>query len=173
MTTLIDACEKGQLEKAKVLIEKGANVNVKKSYGYTALMYACIYGYLEIATLLIENGADINDKNSDGDTALTYACTKRHLEIVELLIENGGDIHLAIKECKNSDTIKILKKFIKKEIYKGQINDQTEIECGICLSEMISEKQEIIQCFTCKKCVHNECNLKWKTVNNSCVYCRN
>lgn len=50
----------------------------------------------------------------------------------------------------------VLKKYIKIEDYKGTINEQTKIECRICLTEMKIE-QELIQCKTCKKCVHNEC----------------
>ncbi len=87
---------------------------------------------------------------------------------MDYLIENGANIKTAIKFCKNSSTKKILKKY--SEMYKGQINDQTETDCGICLTEMNSTEQEIIQCKTCKKCVHNECSSKWI---GSCVYCRN
>ncbi len=55
---------------------------------------------------------------------------------------------------------------------EGVLNNScfATIVCGICLTEMNSKTQEIIQCETCKKCVHNECNKKW---NGTCVYCRN
>ena len=55
---------------------------------------------------------------------------------------------------------------------EGVLNNSCKatIVCGICLTEMNSETQEISQCKTCKKCIHNECNEKW---SGNCVYCRN
>ncbi len=45
------------------------------------------------------------------------------------------------------------------------------IVCGICLIEMDTINEKILQCKTCNKCVHNKCMLKWK--NDTCIYCRN
>lgn len=50
---LIEAVENNNIDKVKVLIEAGADLNVKNSYGYTALMGAKdnnninIYNYLK------------------------------------------------------------------------------------------------------------------------------
>ena len=61
-TPLIYALSQRQHEVAKLLIEKGANVNYGKSVSdrWTPLIFAAKNGSKEISELLIKKGADIN-----------------------------------------------------------------------------------------------------------------
>jgi ankyrin repeat protein len=81
---LLDACLKGNLEKAKAAIKAGADVNGRNSGGMTALMSASSRGKLDIVKILIANKADVNAKtdasDSKGFTALIYASLGGHLE---------------------------------------------------------------------------------------------
>ncbi|MHB9147566.1 MAG: ankyrin repeat domain-containing protein [Candidatus Amoebophilus sp.] len=86
------ACEVGNLEAVKYLVEKGADLNAKGNRDYTPLHYACRKGNLEIVKYLLEQGADIQAKNMWNDTALHYACEKGNLEVVKYLLEQGADI---------------------------------------------------------------------------------
>ena len=43
-----------------LLLEKGASLNDKDSYGFTALMHAAQNGHTAITTLLLNYGADVN-----------------------------------------------------------------------------------------------------------------
>lgn len=52
----------------KLLIENGAEINIKDNDGNTPLHYAAKRGFMGIIRLLVENGADINAKNNDGQT---------------------------------------------------------------------------------------------------------
>ena len=54
---LLNACEVGDLEKIKQLLENGADVNAKDKYGWTALRYASSWGHKEIVELLKSYGA--------------------------------------------------------------------------------------------------------------------
>ncbi len=49
---LIDAAEKGQIERVKALLEAGADVNAKANDGRTALMWAEDSGHNEIVEIL-------------------------------------------------------------------------------------------------------------------------
>jgi uncharacterized protein len=120
---LIEAADSGNMEAMKVLLEKGANVNVRDSYGWTALMTAVSDGHPEImnyvrylssafweknnpakkdhtkvAALLLEKGADVNARDEAGRTALIAASYDGKSKVVELLIEKGADV-----EAKSSD----------------------------------------------------------------------
>lgn len=88
--TLLDAVKENQFEKAKLLIEKGANVNSKDKYGDTPLHAAILQGNIEIAKLLLKNGADINAKDNSGFTVM-HNCHSP--EVVAYLIEKGADIN--------------------------------------------------------------------------------
>jgi ankyrin repeat protein len=63
MTALMYAAQGGHFEVAKLLIEKGAEVN--KQYRMTELMYATQGGHFEVAKLLVEKGADVNKQKFD------------------------------------------------------------------------------------------------------------
>ena len=89
------ACWNNYLEIAKLLIERGADINLADSDGRTPLYRACWNNYLEIARLLIKGNADVNLAEKDGETPLHVACWNNNLEIAKLLIERGADINLA------------------------------------------------------------------------------
>ncbi len=57
---LLSAIKNGDIDRAKNLIEKGADVNAKDELGRTALVYAEVHGYTELVKLLREKGADVN-----------------------------------------------------------------------------------------------------------------
>ena len=62
----------------KLIIQAGADVNVKSTLGYTPLMWAARAGNLEITQLLIELGANVHDTDNDGNNALHYARNPAH-----------------------------------------------------------------------------------------------
>lgn len=83
----------------QLLLENGADPNLKDIIGYTALMRACIVSSnIEIIKLLLEYGADPNLKNNDGWTALMMACRfldkYSSYETVKVLLEYGADPNL-------------------------------------------------------------------------------
>src|SRR5579872_1778604 len=64
---VIDSCvprpeEKDILEIVKILLEKGANVNLQDEDDRTALMYASKQGYPSIIELLLSHNADLHTK---------------------------------------------------------------------------------------------------------------
>ena len=83
---------------SQITLEKGAVINAKGRFGYTALMKACLRRRKEIVKMLLEKGADVKAKNNDGETALMFASERGENEIAKMLIENGADI-----EAKNRD----------------------------------------------------------------------
>ena len=74
-----------QLEAIKMLLEKGADVNIANSHGYTVLHYAAAEGDAELARLCLTHGADKTLKGKDGHTAADIAEQKGHTDIVNLL----------------------------------------------------------------------------------------
>ena len=70
-----------------MLIEKGANVNIKGNTGYTPLHAAAMGGNSEIAELLLDHGAEVNVLSNHQITPLREA---RGNEVAELLRSRGG-----------------------------------------------------------------------------------
>ncbi len=66
-TPLIWASDSNHIEYVKLLLEYGADVNVKdETEGMTPLHWASLRSNPEILKLLLEHGADVNAKDKDG-----------------------------------------------------------------------------------------------------------
>jgi ankyrin repeat protein len=82
-----------RLEAARLLIEQGADVNVR-STGEIAqvppLGTAAFVGSPELAELLLDHGADVNGTEAGGGTALDAARANGSEALVRLLVERGA-----------------------------------------------------------------------------------
>ena len=91
----MQASENGHAQVAKLLLDKGANVNVRDIGGETALICASRHGHVEIVRMLLDKGADVNVKALFGYTPLSVAgALSMNLaavkEIVDLLKAHGA-----------------------------------------------------------------------------------
>ena len=84
---------KGNIELAKMLIRRGADVNSKNSWGISPLHIASMDGKIELAELLIENGADVNITDDFGKTPLRTTINTGNIEMVNLLLSKGASIN--------------------------------------------------------------------------------
>jgi ankyrin repeat protein len=65
-TALMETALRNNLEAARLLLSRGAGVNLRDSIGDTALHWAAFYGRLELASLLCENGAGLSITSREG-----------------------------------------------------------------------------------------------------------
>ena len=85
---------------AEVLLELGADINVRDSQGNTPLHDAFLKKdnkYKVIIELLIDKGADINAQNYEGNTPLHSALVNYDYDTASLLINMGADINIPNK----------------------------------------------------------------------------
>lgn len=98
-----------------ILVEKGANVSVTDTKGYTPLHYAVrIYNVLkegairqkitpyidiQIVKTLISKGADVNARAAGdlGITPLFCAIQDGYIEVIEFMVLNGADVNMKCK----------------------------------------------------------------------------
>ena len=90
-SALSEAASKGNLNRIRILVARGARVNERKpSGGSTALSDAALNGQVEAVKLLLRRGARIDRTNEDGNTPLHIAAFMCEFEIAELLLEKGA-----------------------------------------------------------------------------------
>lgn len=88
----LDATTRGEIDKVRLLVSEGADVNAKDKFSQTALMYASRVGNIDLVHLLVESGADLNTAAKYNLSALMLAVINGHAEVVRILIESGADL---------------------------------------------------------------------------------
>lgn len=101
-TALHLASRSGNYEIAKILIEKGADLNIEDNEGWTPLMRASSFAYSDIIQLLVTSGAKIDKKNDSKESALIISAKSRCLDCVNIItnkfIEQGKDMAEELKK---------------------------------------------------------------------------
>lgn len=81
------------MEMLKILVDKGADVNGKRSNHFTPLMSAATRGDFEVVEFLVSKGADVNLVGPNGQTALSNAARGGNLQILEFLASKGAVVN--------------------------------------------------------------------------------
>ena len=97
------AIKKGYENIAKLLIDKGADINRKNALGFTPLIYSVWFGRTGIVDYLLQKGADPNQSIADGTNALMFAAMSGNTESIKLLLGKGAKIN-----AKNNNGINAL-----------------------------------------------------------------
>jgi ankyrin repeat protein len=139
LNALWAACEKSNVEIAKVLLENGASVIINQEEGLTALHCVCMSQFecLELVYLLVEFNNPLNLKTKNGETPLFLACSSGHTQIVEYLLKhkvNPNECSSNCISCFRQAIIKTHKDIVKLLIdynYKPIKEDLNEIDLFI------------------------------------------
>jgi len=91
MVELIHIIEKGDEDKARVLIEQGLSLNVHGDEGITPLLWLIMQKDKPGMRLAIKLGADPDFERPNGDTAITMTAGGNDDELLLILLEGGGD----------------------------------------------------------------------------------
>jgi ankyrin len=115
MTPLLYASRDGRMDTAQMLLDAGADINLRDANDITPLIAAITNNHPDVARLLIERGADIRAVDWYGRTALWAAVETRNMDVdngtfensidrapflplIQLLLERGADPNARTKE---------------------------------------------------------------------------
>jgi len=87
---LNSACASGSLEIAGMLLEHGADPNLRQEGGFVPLHNAAQNGLAELIELLLDHGAEINLRAASGQTPLGFALEANQAPATDLLRRRGG-----------------------------------------------------------------------------------
>ena len=88
-TLLMGAAMGGQKAIVRMLLQRGASVNLQESLGMTALMNAAFKGHTTIVQVLLDAKADASLRTKTGFTALMYAELQKHTAAAQLLRQHA------------------------------------------------------------------------------------
>ncbi len=87
------AAESNFPDAARLIIDRGADLNTTEKIGYTPLHRAAWRGHKSVAALLLERGADVNAKGFGNLTPLHNAASRGYKDIVAILLGKGADVN--------------------------------------------------------------------------------
>ncbi len=98
-TPLGAASREGHSEVARVLLEYGADTEIRDDSNYNPLEWASEGGHTEIVQVFLEHGADVKAvDDSDHITALHFASSHGRLAAARVLLEHGADVDAKSKD---------------------------------------------------------------------------
>ena len=89
LSALMIASQNGHTEVVKLLLGKGAQVNMQENSGWSALMIASENGHTEVVKLLLEK---VNMQINYGLSALYLAVKGQHTQSVMVLFQHGAKV---------------------------------------------------------------------------------
>ena len=93
-TALLEAAKLTNSATLKLLLERGAKVDLTDDHGITPLMQAAMTGQLENVKLLLDAGANVNAMNQFHLTPFLIAAIRDNNEVTKLLIARGADVQV-------------------------------------------------------------------------------
>ena len=130
---------------SQLLIDAGADINLKYDNNSTPLMEAVECGAEDLCKLLIKKGADINAVNKYGLTALMRAVNNNTIELCQILLQYNPDVTICDEDGNTALTLS--KKYPKIHQLILDYSTQSKIpvksvtkKAPIKLSEKVSPK---------------------------------
>ena len=128
-TPLIWAAMMGHIDIVRMLLAKGADVNVRDKDGSTALIWASNNGDANTVQALLNAGADVHIKDKGGNTALIWAGYNGNPKTIEALLAAGADVNATDAEGKTAlQYIRIKNQVLAAEIENNQREFITTIQ---------------------------------------------
>lgn len=141
------AVYKGHEGIVQLLLENGANANVKEIDGEPVLIIAARKGHTEVVRLLLASGADIEAKDTHGETAMMLAAMKNHERVVGLLLEERADAEVknryaltALNFAERNENEIIVRLLKKHRHHWYQFGARGRRECPHQTGQMMKEK---------------------------------
>lgn len=115
LSALHSAVIRGYETPVKLLLENGANPEIRNNRSFTPLMFAAHSGNSTMTRLLIEGGANI-ESMCESSTALHHAAAMGHIDVVNILVEMG--CNTGTVENDGMDAVQIAAFFGQDEVVK-------------------------------------------------------
>ncbi|EWC45586.1 hypothetical protein DRE_05444 [Drechslerella stenobrocha 248] len=142
-TALHDAIKQQDLELVTLLLDRGADINLRGDME-PCLALAARTGNLQMMKLLTGRGADVNAHKLEADypTALIAACRKGAKDIIQFLLDQKADINAW--DPGHGDALQVAARYCSKDIVELLLMKGANVQAlpgqyGTCLEAVISD----------------------------------
>jgi cell wall assembly regulator SMI1/ankyrin repeat protein/predicted DNA-binding WGR domain protein len=95
--------EADRVKIARLLIDRGADVNARQKHGRTVLQIAADNCSVELIQLLLKHGAEVNAQSNSGETPLISAAHSKRDDVIRCLLEHGADLNARYSDKVHAD----------------------------------------------------------------------
>lgn len=124
-TPLFYATSLNDLRVVQVLLNKGADPDVKNIHGHSPLFIASSKGNTELVKELVSNGANVDLQDQSGKTPLMFAAANGHVEAAKYLIDQSKNINIA--DNQGNTALHYAFKAVKRDIIEHLINNNADM----------------------------------------------
>ncbi|KAL7918546.1 ankyrin repeat-containing domain protein [Trichoderma austrokoningii] len=82
----------GDVDRARQLLDEGADTEAQNKTGSTPLHYASRKGRADVVRLLLDRRAKVEAKSKDWSTPLHFASWEEHIGVIDMLLDQGANI---------------------------------------------------------------------------------
>lgn len=113
---LFAAARKGDLETVKTLLDKGAPLEAKTSYGQTPLYLAAMNGHQALVQFLLDKGATVDVEDTFyQESLLSFVLQRKHYAVAKMLIaKSHANVDAELKEVAKSGQADLVAAVIQK-----------------------------------------------------------
>ena len=126
-TPLMFAISENQTPISELLLDAGADINVRDTEGRTPLLLAIEKGRQSMSERLIEMGANLELTGEEGCTALILAVREGHKTLTERLIAAGADINARDRNGNNALTYVEQERYQLPDLDRPSPESETEV----------------------------------------------
>ncbi len=148
----------------EILLEKGADPDIRGHNNNTPLHYLAEHGKKELLLLILQKNPSLDLLNDDRSSALSLAIKNGHTDIVKILLSNGADSNI---RCHNNNTPlhyvaeqgkkELLALILEKNPSLDLLNDDNWSALGLALKNgHIEVVQQLLQ-LGAKTDIHSTC----------------
>ncbi|KAF4448371.1 Ankyrin repeat-containing domain protein [Fusarium austroafricanum] len=133
---LLDPRRGGDDSLITLLLEHGANPNVRDDCGNTSLFLAVQIGHLQAARKLLDFNVDPNARNHEGQTAIHWASQDGNADCIEELVTRGAFIDAA-PDPKSDDDGLVITPLITAIVFYQQTSVEKLLDLGCSLGRAL------------------------------------
>ena len=136
-TALFHIIGSGSQKGFDLLVERGANTQIRDIQGNTALHKAATFSRERFAEKLIDMGVEVNSTNKVGATPLHYSVRNGDEDITKLLLKNGAEKN--ILDFQGNSVIDVVESMLRQDSLSDSMGNMISMNSVLNIEKILKQ----------------------------------